>query len=125
MLVVAPPVNEVFQEHMAICLALGLQFFIVVTKVDLGYCDLCETLNQLKNVARTQGCLKSFILGSNNNENTHNNGSDVIPVFAVSCVSGIGLKELTRFIKDLLPIEDIAPDLDADSCLFQIDETFR
>ena len=127
MLVVAPPVNEVFQEHLAICLALRLPFFVVFTKVDLRFCDPRETLNQLKNVARAQGCTKSFVLHCNNNDDNsiQNNDLDFISVFAVSCVTGEGLEELTRFIRDLSPIESETPDADPDSCLFQIDETFR
>lgn len=125
MLVVAPPVNEAFQEHMAICLALRLPFFVVVTKVDLGYFDPHETFNQLHNVARSQGCNKTFVLHNNNNNGSTSADLDNIPVFALSCVTGEGINELTRFIRDLAPIESAPPNSDPDSCLFQIDETFR
>jgi GTPase len=123
MLVVAPPVNEVVQEHMALCLALRLPFFVVVTKIDLGYNNLQETLSHLENLARLQSCNKKFAL-QNNNKNTQNS-SNMITVFAVSCVTGEGLEGLTTFIRDLTPIESVLLDLNPDVCLFQIDETFR
>lgn len=125
MLVVAPPVNEVVQEHMALCLALRLPFFVVTTKVDLRYCDLRETLSQLENIARLQGCNNNFVVYCNSNEVAQNNAVDTISVFAVSCVTGEGLDDLTRFIRDLSPLPPVLPDSDTESCLFQIDETFR
>ena len=125
MLVVAPPVNEVVQEHVALCLALRLPFFVVVTKVDLGYCDPREILSRIEDIARLQGCTKNFVLHGNNNGDDQSNDPDVISVFAVSCVTGEGLDELTRYIRDLSPLESVPPDSDPDSCLFQIDETFR
>lgn len=124
MLVVAPPVNEVVQEHVALCLALRMPFFVVVTKIDLGYSDPRDTVSQLENIARIQGCDKNFVL-HNNNEESQGNDPNVILVFPVSCVTGQGLDELTRFIRDLSPIESVPPDSDSNTCLFQIDETFR
>jgi len=125
MLVVAPPLNEASQEHMALCLALKLPFFIVVNKIDLGFCDMSETLAQLENAMMTQGYPKQLILFSNNDIPSWDYTSDVIPVFSVSCVTGEGLEELTMFIKNLSPYETNSIDSDSESCLFQIDETFR
>ncbi|KAL0120959.1 hypothetical protein PUN28_008581 [Cardiocondyla obscurior] len=125
MLVIAPPLNEASQEHMALCLALKLPFFIVVNKIDLGFCDMSETLVQLENAMMTQGYPKQLILFSKNDIPSWDYTSDVIPVFSVSCVTGEGLKELTIFIKNLSPYETNSIDSDPESCLFQIDETFR
>ncbi|XP_011879422.1 PREDICTED: GTP-binding protein 2 [Vollenhovia emeryi] len=125
MLVVAPPLNEASQEHMALCLALKLPFFIVVNKIDLGFCDMSETLAQLENAMMTQGYSKQLILFSNNDIPSWDYTSNVIPVFSVSCVTGEGLEELTMFIKNLSPYETNSIDSDPESCLFQIDETFR
>lgn len=125
MLVVAPPLNEASQEHMALCLALKLPFFIVVNKIDLGFCDMSETLAQLENAMMTQGYPKQLILFSNNDIPSWDYTSNVIPVFSVSCVTGEGLEELTMFIKNLSPYETNSIDSDPESCLFQIDETFR
>ncbi|XP_012522961.1 LOW QUALITY PROTEIN: GTP-binding protein 2 [Monomorium pharaonis] len=124
MLVVAPPLNEASQEHMALCLALKLPFFIVVNKIDLGFC-ISETLVQLKNAMMTQGYPKQLVLFSNNDIPSWDYTSDVIPVFSVSCVTGEGLEDLTMFIKNLSPYETNSIDSDPESCLFQIDETFR
>ncbi|XP_014484503.1 PREDICTED: GTP-binding protein 2 [Dinoponera quadriceps] len=124
MLVIAPPLNEASQEHMALCLALKLPFFIVLNKIDLGFCDTSETLVQLENAMRSQGYPKQLMLFSNN-EIPWDYTSDVIPVFNVSCVTGEGLEELTVFIKNLAPYETNSIDSDPESCLFQIDETFR
>ncbi|XP_058799976.1 GTP-binding protein 2 [Phymastichus coffea] len=124
MLVVAPPVNEVVQEHVALCLVLRLPLFVVVTKIDLGYSDPRDTLAHLENIARLQGCDKKFVL-HNDNGDIQNNDPDVISVFPVSCVTGEGLDKLTKFIRDLSPIESASPGSDSNSCLFQIDETFR
>ncbi|XP_018406671.1 PREDICTED: GTP-binding protein 2 [Cyphomyrmex costatus] len=125
MLVVAPPLNEASQEHMALCLALKLPFFIVVNKIDLGFCDMSETLAQLENAMMTQGYPKQLVLFNNNDLPSWDYTSDVIPVFNVSCVTGEGLEELTMFIKNLSPYETNSIDSDPESCLFQIDETFR
>lgn len=125
MLVVAPPLNEASQEHMALCLALKLPFFIVVNKIDLGFCDMSETVAQLGNAMMTQGYPKQLVLFSNNDIPSWDYTSDVIPVFSVSCVTGEGLEELTMFIKNLSPYETNSIDSDPESCLFQIDETFR
>ncbi|XP_018342457.1 PREDICTED: GTP-binding protein 2 [Trachymyrmex septentrionalis] len=125
MLVVAPPLNEASQEHMALCLALKLPFFIVVNKIDLGFCDMSETLAQLENAMMTQGYPKQLVLFSNNDLSSWDYTSDVIPIFNVSCVTGEGLEELTIFIKNLSPYETNSIESDPESCLFQIDETFR
>ncbi|KYN10859.1 PREDICTED: GTP-binding protein 2 [Trachymyrmex cornetzi] len=125
MLVVAPPLNEASQEHMALCLALKLPFFIVVNKIDLGFCDMSETLAQLENAMMTQGYPKQLVLFSNNDLPSWDYTSDVIPVFNVSCVTGEGLEELTIFIKNLSSYETNSIESDPESCLFQIDETFR
>ncbi|XP_014204247.1 GTP-binding protein 2 [Copidosoma floridanum] len=128
MLVVAPPINEVVQEHVALCLALHVPFFVVFTKVDLGYYNPQETLSELKSISTFQGCHKNFLLHNSSNNNSHqdrqNNESNVISVFSVSCVTGEGLSDLKNFIRDLVPVELSPPDLDPDSCLFQIDEIF-
>ncbi|KAL6425067.1 hypothetical protein ACFW04_009401 [Cataglyphis niger] len=125
MLVVAPPLNEASQEHMVLCLALKLPFFIVVNKIDLGFCDMSETLIQLENAMMTLGYPKQLVLFSNNDIPSWDYTSDVIPVFSVSCVTGEGLEGLTAFIKNLAPYEMNSIDSDSESCLFQIDETFR
>ncbi|XP_063978919.1 GTP-binding protein 2 isoform X1 [Diachasmimorpha longicaudata] len=125
MLVVALPLNEVAQEHMALCLALHLPFFIVVTKTDLGLCDHRQTLMQLEIAVRAQGCHKELVLCSNNNDLPQDYESSVIPVFTVSSVTGTGLEELTNFIRDLSPSESSNDDAEPGTCLFQIDETFR
>lgn len=124
MLVIAPPLNEASQEHMALCLALNLPFFIVLNKIDLGFCDTSETLAQLESAMRAQGYSKQLML-FRNNEISWDCTSDVIPIFNVSCVTGEGLEELTTFIKNLTPYETNPTDSDTESCLFQIDEMFR
>ncbi|KAK2586872.1 hypothetical protein KPH14_009809 [Odynerus spinipes] len=96
-LVIAPPLNEASQEHMALCLTLRLPFFIVLNKYDLGFYDTHDILAQLENAIQAH----------------------------VSCVTGKGLGELTSFIRNLSPSETDATNSDPESCLFQIDETFR
>lgn len=125
MLVVAPPVTEAFQEHMALCLALRIPFFFVITKTDLGFYDSQETMAQLQKAMRNQGCLKNLILFENDKDEVPINDAGIVPVFMVSCVTGEGLDGLTNFIRNLVPVESTPADSDPDSCLFQIDETFR
>ncbi|XP_012287777.1 GTP-binding protein 2 isoform X2 [Orussus abietinus] len=125
MLVIAPPLNEAAQEHLALCLVLRLPFFVVLTKIDLGFCDTRELLMQLEASLRTQGCSKQLVLCNNNNDVPESCEMDVIPVFTVSCVTGEGLEVLTKFIRDLPPTQNTPADSDPESCLFQIDETFR
>ena len=125
MLVVAPPINESFQEHMALCLVLRIPFFFVVTKTDLGFYNPQETLMQLQDAVCAQGCTKNLVFFDNNNDEYNVNNSDIIPVFMVSCVTGEGLVDLTRFIQNLSPLESTSDVVNSDSCLFQIDETFK
>lgn len=127
MLVVALPINEAFQEHMALCLVLRIPFFFVVTKTDLGFYNSQETLIQLQEAVLAQGCSKNVVLVNNNNDDySAANNPDVIAVFLVSCVTGEGLDGLTRFIQNLSPLESVADNnVNTDSCLFQIDETFK
>lgn len=128
MLVIAPPMNEAFQEHLALCLALRLPFFVVITKTDLGLCEARDALVQLENAVRAHGCQKRPVLYSVPDDNSNTPKAydlETIPVFQVSCVTGEGLKALTTFIRDLLPFESTPPESDPESCLFQIDETFR
>ena len=124
MLVVAPPMNEASQEHMALCLTLGLPFFIVVNKIDLGFCSIPETINQLGSAISAQGYSKQLVM-YNGSQTPWDYESDVIPVFTVSCVTGEGLEDLTNFIKNLSPHDANSQESDSESCLFQIDETFR
>ncbi|XP_033207312.1 GTP-binding protein 2 isoform X2 [Belonocnema kinseyi] len=125
MLVVSPPVNEAFQEHLTLCLALRIPFFIIVTKIDLGFRNPREIILQLETILQAQGCLKKLVLHAKNNEEPDVCDLDAIPVFLVSCVSGEGLGELTNFIRDLSPTDLTPLETDPESSLFQIDETFR
>lgn len=124
-LVIAPPLNEASQEHMALCLTLRLPFFIVLNKYDLGIYDTHNILIQLESAIQAHGYSKQLLLYNNNNNISQYYDTDVIPVFTVSCVTGKGLGELTSFIRNLSPSEADATDSDPESCLFQIDETFR
>ncbi|XP_029053158.2 GTP-binding protein 2 [Osmia bicornis bicornis] len=124
MLVVAPPMNEASQEHMALCLTLGLPFFVVVNKIDLGFYSIPETINQLENAINAQGYSKQLVT-YNNSQMTWDYESNIVPVFNVSCVTGEGLENLTNFIKNLSPHDVNSIESDSESCLFQIDETFR
>ncbi|KAL2737438.1 GTP-binding protein 2 [Vespula maculifrons] len=124
-LVIAPPMNEASQEHMALCLTLRLPFFIVLNKNDLGFCDTHDTLVQLENAIQAHGYSKQLLLYNINNDISQYYETDIIPVFTVSCVTGKGLGELTSFIRNLPPSETNPTDSDPESCLFQIDETFR
>lgn len=124
MLVVAPPMNEASQEHMTLCLTLGLPFFIVVNKIDLGFCSTPETVNQLQSAISTQGYSKQLVMYKDG-QIPWDYESDAVPVFNVSCVTGEGLDDLTNFIKNLSPHDVNSTNSDSESCLFQIDETFR
>ncbi|XP_012259707.2 GTP-binding protein 2 isoform X2 [Athalia rosae] len=128
MLVIAPPINEAFQEHLALCLALRLPFFVVITKTDLGLCEARKALAQLESAVRAHGYPKRPVLYPVSDGNSNASKAydlEIIPVFPVSCVTGDGLKELTSFIRDLSPSEVAPSESDPESCLFQIDETFR
>ncbi|CAG5074889.1 Similar to Gtpbp2: GTP-binding protein 2 (Mus musculus) [Cotesia congregata] len=123
MLVVAPPLNEAAQEHMALCLALRLPFFIVVTKIDLGFSERL-TLEQLEGAVRAQGCTMPLQVVKNTGNFRNERWEGKIPVFCVSSVSGVGLEDLTMFIRDL-PAEPSDLETETGTCLFQIDETFK
>ena len=125
MLVVSPPTNEAFQEHLTLCLALRIPFFIIVTKIDVGFRNPREIILQLETILQGQGCAKKLVLHTNNNDEPNVCDLDAIPVFLVSCVTGEGLGELTNFIRDLPPTDPTPPETDPESSLFQIDETFR
>jgi GTPase len=94
------------KEHIGICLALGIKFFIVITKIDM--CPenvLKDTIALIKKILKTKGCeMKSFYIKDINDVISAISSIDskVCPIFKMSSKSGKNLDLLIDFL-NLLP----------------------
>lgn len=122
-------VNSMTKEHLAIVLALDMPFFILVNKIDCTPPD--STLLELKNILTSVGCRRVPLLVSTDDDvltaGSHQLTEQIVPIFCVSNVSGVGLDLVTRFLYVLSPgISNSEKDrLEQESCEFHVDEIFR
>lgn len=116
-------------EHLNIVLALGLPFFIVVTKIDAA--EPRQTLLALQRMLTAAGCrrvpLPVHTVDDVLTAAARQLGGQVVPIFCVSSVSGAGLELLTRFLHVLPPGISAAERerLDGEPAEFRVDEVFR
>ncbi|ELT99327.1 hypothetical protein CAPTEDRAFT_18841 [Capitella teleta] len=119
------------REHLGFALALGVPFFVVVSKVDMCRPIQVErTMKQLERLLKGPGCKRMpFRIHTEADavaagDNFH--GDSVCPIFTVSSVSGKNLPLLVKFLNVLPPLlstqewEQFAND----SAEHQIDEVF-
>lgn len=107
-----------------------MPFFIVVTKVESTPPE--NTLIQLKSILTSVGCRKMPLLVCNDDDvltaaSSRQKSEEVVPIFCVSNVTGIGLNLITRFLFVLAPGVTNAERerLEQQSCEFLVDEIFN
>merc|ERR1719495_2608702 len=119
------------QEHLGIAVALGVPFFVVLTKVDVTPRDkLQATLDSLEKVLKSIGANKApLVIRSNDDAITAANNTpmeNVVPIFCISSVTGIGLDIVRRYLHLLPPgvSHKEQQKLEQNPPEFQIDEIF-
>lgn len=123
------PIGGMAREHLNIVLALGLPFFIVVTKIDAA--APAQTLLALQRMLTAAGCrrvpLPVRTVDDVLTAAARQLGGQVVPIFCVSSVSGDGLELLTRFLHVLPPGISAAERerLEGEPAEFRVDEVFR
>ena len=124
-------VNSMTQEHLGIALALEVPFFIVVTKVDVTPKDkLAKTLDTLTNALTSAVAKKVPMIVSTTDDcitaASNTLKENVVPIFKVSSVTGLGLKTIKKFLHLLSPGAGLKEQekLEGDHPEFQIDELF-
>jgi len=119
------------QEHLGIAVALGVPFYVVLTKVDVTPRDkLQATLDSLEKVLKSIGANKApLVIRSNDDAITAANNTpmeNVVPIFCISSVTGIGLDIVRRYLHLLPPgvSHKEQQKLEQNPPEFQIDEIF-
>merc|ERR1719495_2952582 len=119
------------QEHLGIAVALQVPFFVVLTKVDVTPRDkLQATLDSLEQVLKSIGANRApLIIRSNDDAITAANNTpmeNVVPIFCISSVTGVGLDIVRRYLHLLPPgaSHKEQQKLEQNPPEFQIDEIF-
>jgi GTPase len=126
--------QKMTKEHMGITIALGIPLFIVVTKIDLAPSNILkETLDTIKFHLNKIGKVdvqkkKPYIVKEEEDviicSKQMGRGTNVVPIFQVSNVTGEGLDKLKMFL-NLIPSDKewiVQRDNPAE---FQIDSVFQ
>lgn len=118
--------NSMTSEHLDLIQALDLPFFIVVTKIENTPSD--ATLVKLQSILSSVGCRKMPLLIQNEDDvMTAGSREQVVPIFCVSNVNGVGLDLLTRYLFVLSPgISNAEKErLEQLPCEFRVEEIFK
>lgn len=120
--------GTITEEHMQIIRALDMPFFCVITKVDLTSPEL--TIRELTLFLTSIGCRKvPYVIYNEDDVLTANArlSENVVPIFCVSNVTGVGLDLLTKFLFVLSPDTSNTEKerLEKEPILFHIDEIFK
>lgn len=122
-------INSMTYEHLDLIQALDMPFFIVVTKIDSTSSD--ATLLKLKTILTSIGCRKIPLLIRTDDDvltaGSRQMTEQVVPIFCVSNVTGMGLDLITRYLFVLSPgISNAEKErLEQLPCEFLIDEIFK
>lgn len=122
-------INSMTYEHLDLILALDMPFFIVVTKIESSSAD--ATLLKLQSLLSSVGCLKIPLLIRTDDDvltaGSRQMTEQVVPIFCVSNVTGMGLNLITRYLFVLSPgISNAEKErLEQLPCEFLIDEIFK
>uniref|UniRef100_A0A336L3T0 CSON003415 protein n=1 Tax=Culicoides sonorensis TaxID=179676 RepID=A0A336L3T0_CULSO len=120
--------GNITEEHMQIIRALDMPFFCVITKVDLTSPEL--TIRELTLTLSSIGCRKvPYVIYNEDDVLTANArlSENVVPIFCVSNVTGVGLDLLSKFLFVLSPDTSNSEKerLEKEPILFHIDEIFK
>lgn len=122
-------VSVMTKEHLAIVRALDMPFFIVITKIDLTPPD--NILQELSSLITTVGTRKiPFVIHNEDDVLTahaYKFDEQIVPIFCVSNVTGMGLNLLTKFLYVISPGVSNAEKerLEQEPVEFHIDEIFK
>ena len=126
--------QKMTKEHLGITIALGIPFFIVVTKIDLAPENIRkETLNNIKFHLKKIGKgdvqkKKTYLVKEDEDvlicSKQMGRGTTVVPIFQVSNVTGEGLDKLKMFL-NLIPSDKEWLKLRDNPVEFQIDSVFQ
>lgn len=120
--------SDLSLEHIRLCLMLRIPFFIVLTKIDMCPVDkFKETVASVKRVAKQPGIDKIPYMVRESTDVFNacvnfSNGS-ILPIFAISNVSGAGLDLLKAFL-NYLPAQKNPRKLGSTYTRLEIRETF-
>lgn len=117
-------VVEMAEEYLLIAVALKINFFIVITMIDL--LSPSKVFGALREVFKRIGCKKLPLKIKSVDDITYQSNRNVVPIFCVSSVTGEGLNLLLKFLY-LLPsgMDEEKRTLEQELTEFQIDEIFR
>lgn len=121
------------KQQLSLCLALKLPFVIVINKIDLVTSDQCleQTMSSIKELISSSFCMNKSWLVIEKEEDVLSYWSspnhNIVPIFLISCVSGVGINHLYSFLSRTKPSlkADLQEKLTKKSTIFQIDETFN
>lgn len=96
------------KQHLSLCLAFKLPFIIVINKIDLCSPALLEqTLNSIKELISSFCMNKSWLVIEKEEDITlfckSSHKHNIVPIFLLSCVSGVGINHLYSFLRMLKP----------------------
>ncbi|CAD8083477.1 unnamed protein product [Paramecium sonneborni] len=99
-------VSKMTKEHLGVSMFLGIPFAIVLTKIDIAPENVYnDTLEHVKQLIKSPAIKRTAVLFDENSEMKEidkwaelMHGNNVVPIFQVSSVTGIGLQQLNRFI---------------------------
>ena len=116
------------EEHISLCLSMRVPYIVVVTKIDLApdpvrRATIENVLQHIRKKARKIPYKVNNIDDAVLCAGKISSG-DIVPVFQVSNVSGVGLDILKKFLNFLPPRKSFV-DVRSDPARFQIQETFR
>mmetsp|Transcript_12056 Transcript_12056/g.14053 ORF Transcript_12056/g.14053 Transcript_12056/m.14053 type:complete len:399 (+) Transcript_12056:63-1259(+) len=98
-------IQRMTREHLGLCCALRVPFYVVVTKIDMCPENIFrETQTKVKRVLRKAARKAYYVKESAHVEQAVNcmtAGNQFAPVFEISSVTGAGLDMLREFIKQL------------------------
>ncbi|KAA8499768.1 GTP-binding protein 1 [Porphyridium purpureum] len=116
------------KEHLCIALALKVPVFVVITKLDICPENIREqTLTHIQKILKSPGARKIPVLVRSKEDLSmcaQNIVNDrIVPIFAISNVTGEGLDDLRLFMNLLHPRRNWA-EVKSNACEFSIDDIF-
>lgn len=117
------------KEHLGFALALKVPVFVVVTKIDMCRKFMInKTITQLEKILKSPGCKKIPVRVDSEDDAitaAQNFDSDrIVPIFAVSSVTGENLDLLFKFLNVIPPLNKDREKLVQCRTEYQIDEVF-
>ena len=101
-------VQRMTREHLGLTLALKIPFFVVITKIDIAPPNIRkETIGRISGILKSANVRRMPYMINNEEEaisitKTMGKGTNVVPIFQVSNVTGDGL-DLLKIFLNLLP----------------------